>query len=228
MNEISLAAFLWVATHFGLSSTPLRDVLVRAIGTNAYLGVYSLIAAASLGYLIWVYSDVPRFDYYWLPNPDLYWVAKLLMPVATILAVGGFMVKNPTMVGATLEDEGAAGAMAQGVTRITRHPFQWAVVIWAASHIVANGDVVSIIFFASFVVLSGVGTVLMDIKKAASFGPAWTAYAKSTSNVPFAAIIRGDNKLALSELWLPALVGLLVYALLYYFHELISGGAVVI
>ena len=105
-------------------------------------------------------------NYLWMPNPDLYWVAKLTMPIALILLVGGFMVKNPTNVGMSIEDPDSAADMARGVTRITRHPLQWAIVLWAAGHIVANGDVVSIIFFSSFLLLSGVGSFLMDQKKA--------------------------------------------------------------
>ena len=227
MWEVFVAAAIWVGTHLGLSSTSVRQLLVQRLGAQGFLVVYSLIAAASLAYLIWIYTDVHRFDYAWLPNPDVYWVAKVSMPIALILTLGGFMVRNPTMVGATLENPSQARDMATGVTRITRHPFQWAVVIWGLSHIVANGDWVSIIFFASFVVLSAAGTVLMDIKKAATMGEAWQAYAGVTSNFPFAAIVAGRNRLVLRELLLPVLAGLVAYALLYYFHESFTGTVVI-
>jgi uncharacterized membrane protein len=75
MAELWFAAAIWLVTHLGISSTPLRGVLVNTIGQGAYLGLYSLVAAGSLGYLIWVYTSVPSFDYLWLPNPDLYWAA---------------------------------------------------------------------------------------------------------------------------------------------------------
>lgn len=226
MAEILLASVLWVGTHLGLSSTGVRTKLAGLVGEQAFLGIYSLVAAATLGYLIWVYSVVERLDYLWLPNPDLFWVAKVLMPIAFILMVGGFMVKNPTMVGAQLEtDEGAS--LATGVTRITRHPFQWAVVLWAGSHMVANGDLVSWVFFISFGVISLAGTILMDIKKARKFGPAWDNYAAVTSNVPFLAILQGRNKLALKELLLPIVVGLVVHGLIYYFHDAITGTVVI-
>lgn len=226
MSEIILAAVLWVGSHLGLSSTPLRGVLVNRIGAQGFLILYSLLAFATLGYLIWVYTSVARLDYLWLPNPDLFWVAKVTMPIAFILLVGGFMVKNPTLVGAELEVEGAA-ELATGVTRITRHPFQWAVIIWAAGHMVANGDLVSWVFFSSFALISLLGTILMDQKKAAAFGPAWEAYAQTTSNLPFAAILAGRNRLALKELVLPVLVGVVVYALVYYFHDALTGTVVI-
>ena len=74
------AALFWVFSHLGISSTPLRGTIVRLVGERGYLGIYSLIAAGALANVIWVYSDVPRFDYIWLPNPDLYWVAKVTTP----------------------------------------------------------------------------------------------------------------------------------------------------
>ncbi len=228
MSEIWLAAAIWVVSHLGISSSPIRQRLVDKIGQGPYLGVYSLIAAASLGYLIWTYANVPRFDYLWLPDPALYWLAKVTMPIAFILLVGGFMVPNPTNVGMSLdEDPATAGSLARGVTRITRHPLQWAIVIWGVGHIVANGDVVSVVFFASFVTLSGLGSWLMDIKKAKTMGPGWEAYANSTSNIPFAAILTGRNRLVIGELWLPVVVGIVVHAVVYYFHEAITGAVIV-
>ncbi len=227
MTEMWLAGLLWVISHLGISSTPARRLLVNSIGQGPYLLLYSLIAAGALAYLIWTYSQVPRFDYLWLPNPDLYWVSKITMPVAFILLLGGFMVRNPTNVGMAIDDPGSAAELARGVTRITRHPLQWAVVIWGVGHIFANGDWVSLIFFGSFVLLSGLGGVLIDHKKAQTLGPGWEPYAKATSNVPFAAIVSGRNRLVWSELWLPIVVGSAVYALVYYFHEAITGAVIV-
>lgn len=227
MSEIWVASLLWVGTHLGLSSTPLRKILVGVIGEQFYLLVYSLLAAGTLGYLIWVYTDVPRFDYLWLPNPDLYWFAKLTMPVALILLVGGFMVKNPTNVGMTIDDPDQARELARGVTRITRHPLQWAIILWAAGHVIANGDWVSVIFFSSFFVLSLLGSMLMDKKKAVTLGPGWQGYAAVTSNVPFVAIVAGRNRLVIKELGLPVVVGLVVYAVAYYFHESYTGAVVI-
>mgnify|MGYP006160399469 CR=1 FL=1 len=226
MSEITLAALLWVGTHLGLSSTVLRDKLVNITGAQGFLGLYSIVAAASLGYLIYIYTIVGRYDYFWLPNPDLFWVSKLLMPIAFILMLGGFMVKNPTMVGATLEAD-EAESIATGVTRITRHPFQWGVVLWAGSHMVANGDWVSWVFFGSFALISSLGCVLMDRKKANTMGDGWQTYANVTSNVPFAAILSGRNRLVLKELVLPIVVGSAVYALVYYFHEAMTGTVVI-
>ena len=224
MTYMWLASVLLLGTHFGMSSSSLRRRLVSVIGERGFLGVFSLVAIAALGYLIWLYNQLPRFEYLWEPSPDLYLLAKLLMPVSLILAVGGFLVKNPTNVGMEgLLAEGGGSELAKGVTRITRHPFQWGVILWAVAHILANGDQASVLFFLTFMLLSGVGTVLLDRKKAATIGDDWQAYARVTSNLPFLAVVQGRNRLVLAELWQPLLVGLVVYGLLLWGHQWISG-----
>jgi len=225
MWQILFAGALFVGAHLGVSSTNLRATLVRAVGERAYLGIYSLLAVATISYLIWMYGAVPRYDYLWLPDPGLYMVPKLVMPVAFVLMIGGFMVKNPTAVGMerVLSDPAQRASSISGLLRITRHPFQWSVVLWAGSHIVANGDVVSVVFFSSFAVLSLAGTVLIDRKKAAVLGADWEPFAAATSNVPFAAIVAGRNQVVFKELVAPVIAGLVVYAVVFWGHEWVAG-----
>ena len=221
---IGFAGLLFLGTHFGLSSTPLRGVLTARLGERGYLGLYALLALATLSYLIWLYGQLPRYDYFWLPSPDLYLIPKIVMPLALILLVGGFMVKNPTNVGAEgLLKDPAEGDLARGVTRITRHPFQWGVVLWALSHLVANGDSISVVFFCTFALLSGIGTVLIDRKKALTLGADWLPYLDQTSNLPFGAIVTGRNRLVVAELWLPVVVGLVLYVGLFWGHVWVAG-----
>jgi uncharacterized membrane protein len=225
MIQMLFASVLFLGTHLGISSTPMRGRLVTVLGERGYLAVYSLLALVTLSYLIWLYGSLPRHPYFWTPSPTLYLVPKLIMPVASILLLGGFMVRNPTVVGmgGLLDKNTAATELARGVTRITRHPFQWGVVLWAASHLAANGDHVSVVFFSTFLVLSLAGGVLIDRKKAAALGEHWRPYAAVTSNLPFAAIVSGRNRLVLRELVAPLIVGLLGYVLLFWGHPWIAG-----
>jgi len=223
-----LAGALFLGSHLGISSTPLRGRLVASFGERGYLALYSLIAFATLGLMIWLYGNLPRHAYFWLPDPNLYQLTKFIMPIATILLLGGFLVRNPTAVGmeSALAKDDAVEAMARGVNRITRHPLQWSIVLWAACHLAANGDEVSVAFFGTFLVLGLAGGVLIDRKKAARLGADWTPFAAATSNVPFAAIIAGRNRLVPKELITPVLVGLAGYGLLYWAHPWIAGVAV--
>ena len=227
IGDIWFAAAFWVGSHLLVSSTGLRGLLVRLVGEKVYLALYSVLAAFALVNLIMVYNGSPRFDYLWMPDPDLYWVTKICMPLAFILLVGGFMVRNPTNVGMSIDDPEDASRMATGVTRITRHPLQWAVILWATSHMVANGDLVSLAFFGSFLLLSLLGSFLMDAKKAATMGAGWQAYAAVTSNVPFVAVLSGRTGFPLKEFIAPVIAGLVVHGLVYYFHEAITGAVII-
>ncbi|MFW6093279.1 MAG: NnrU family protein [Pseudomonadota bacterium] len=220
-----LASALFLGTHLGISSTVLRGRLVAMLGEKGYLGAYSLVAAMTLAYLIWIYGALPRYEYLWMPDPLLYQVPKFVMPVAMVLLVGGFMAPNPTAVGQESPLQGGAGdsVRTRGMVRITRHPFQWAVALWAGAHLVANGDRVSVVFFSTFLALALGGSVLIDRKKAARLGDDWTPFARVTSNVPFVAILRGRNRLAPREQVLPLLIGVAAYALAYWAHPWIAG-----
>lgn len=221
MGALMLAGLLFVATHLGISSTGLRGWLVSRVGQGAYLGLYSLIAAVTLGFLIFAYNSAPPAELLWAPSVALRWVALLLMPVAMILMLGGFFAPNPTGVG--MEGKITSVGDGVGMTRITRHPLQWSFVLWAVVHVLANGDLRSLVLFAAIGTVSLFGSMLMDRKKAATLGEDWARYAAATSNLPFAAIVSGRNRLVASELVVPVLVGLAGYGLALWGHEWLSG-----
>jgi uncharacterized membrane protein len=145
------------------------------------------------------------------------------MPIAFIFALGGFLTRNPTAVGQ--EKQVKSVGQGAGLLRITRHPFQWAVVLWASVHIAANGDAASVIFFGSLGALSLIGSFLIDVKKARTMGPDWAAFAGATSNLPFLAILSSRNRLVMRELYAPIAVGFVAYVIVLWGHRYISGVA---
>ena len=221
MGTLVLAGVLFVVTHLGISSTALRGWLVERVGQGAYLGLYSLIAALTLGFLILAYNGTPPAELLWAPSQGLRWAALLLMPLAMIFMLGGFLAPNPTGVG--MEGKITSVGDGVGMTRITRHPLQWSFVLWATVHVLANGDLRSLVLFGSIGTVSLFGTFLMDRKKAATLGDDWARYAAVTSNVPFAAVAARRNRLVASELVVPVLVGLVGYGLVLWGHQWLSG-----
>ena len=204
---IATAAFL--ATHF-VTSTPLRPALVNAMGEWPYRGLYSLIALITLGWMIWAYTTAPR-EPLWVGSRE---IAFVLMPVAFVLLACGYW-RNPTMVGADklLKSEDPA----RGMIRITRHPIMWGIMLWAAAHILARGDLKSLIFFGAFLVLAGLGTLFMDARKRAN--PDWPRFAAVTSHIPFVAIAQGRNRIVWREIgWLRPAIGLAAFFAVLVFH----------
>jgi uncharacterized membrane protein len=180
------------------------------MGEWPYRGLYSLAAFATLAWMIWAYATAEH-DHLWTgPRTPPY----VVMPFAFVLLACGYW-RNPTMVGA--DKLLKSKEPARGMIRITRHPIMWAIMLWAASHIVARGDLKAVVFFGGFLALAALGTVLVDARKRSN--PDWARFAAVTSNVPFVAIAQGRNRIAWGEIgWLRPAIGLLAFVALLYFH----------
>lgn len=215
-----VAALIFTFTHLGISSTSIRSMLIEVLGENGYLALYSLIAFASLGTMIYSYGTIDHQNYVWNNSVWASTLAKLFMPVALIFLVCGLTAKNPTSV----KMEAAVDLEPVGILRITRHPVQWGILLWAVSHLIANGDVASLIFFATFAAVSSYGTHSIDRKRSLSLDESkWGHFTAVTSNIPFAAILAGRNKLVIGELgWGKLSIALLLFVGLVYFHGSIA------
>jgi uncharacterized membrane protein len=217
--QLLLATLVFLGTHF-VPSTPLRGALIGALGQRVYLGIYSLVAAATIAWMSWAYAKAP-FQPLW-QVPGLKVLALVVMPFALILLAGGVMTRNPTAV--MQEAAFKANEPARGVIRVTRHPIMWGILLWAAVHVLARGDLASLVFFGGFLFLAALGTVLMDARKAAALGADWKRFAAVTSNVPFGAIASGRNRFRFEEIgWKRVGVGLALYVVLLAAHPYLFG-----
>jgi uncharacterized membrane protein len=199
MTMLIAAALFFLALHLAVAGTGLRDVVVRLVGEGPYLGLFSL---ASLGGIVWLAASYNAVSaqgspVYWDVAPGVREAGIVVLALAFLLAVPGLLSANPTSV--RQEAAAARPDAVRGVLRITRHPFLWGVALWAAVHLAANGDQASVIFFGTFLVLAVAGTYSIDAKRARKMGASWEAFAKQTSNIPFAAIIAGRNSLKAGE-----------------------------
>src|SRR5215813_3963712 len=208
--ELLLAAVVFVGSHFGISSTGLRDELVGRLGERAYLALYSAVALILLAWLIRAYATVGDPLVLWIRPPLLIVLPLVVMPLALLLFVGGYTQRNPTAVmqGKPM----SPGRPAPGVLAITRHPLLWAIGLWALVHLVISDSVASFIFFGAFAILALHGTRLLDAKKQRTWPPEdWQRFAAATSNIPFAALLTSRNEFRFSEIgwWRILLVGVL-------------------
>jgi uncharacterized membrane protein len=157
--------------------------------------------------------------------PRQMWTALIpvvVMPLASILLVAGYTTPNPTAV--AMERLARADDPAPGILRVTRHPVMWAIGLWAVSHIFANGDLRSLIFFGALAGLSLGGTLLIDRKKRLALGSDWSRLAQITSNLPFAALATGRARMRWRDVSLLRLfAGLLLYVVLFRGHAIITG-----
>lgn len=226
MSNLVAASVFFLVIHLLIAGTGLRTRLVGAIGEGAYLGLFSLV---SLGGIIWLsmaYTAAAAGEnpVYWVAPAELMHAAPLVMLLAFVLLIVGLTTPNPTAVKAeALLDKPDA---VKGILRITRHPFLWSAMIWAALHLAMNGDLASILFFGTFLVLAAFGTRSIDGKKRRALGEKWVGFAQATSNIPFAAIVTGRNRLALGEIGLwRILLGVAVFGGAFYGHLWLFGVA---
>ncbi len=217
----ALASAAFAGSHLGLSSAPVRGRLVARLGEKGFQGLYAVFALLTLGALITAYVYTSHQVYLWLPGPGVRHLPLLVMPLALILVAGGVLVPNPSATGmesALDRPEPACGAL-----RITRHPMMWGVGLWAAVHLVANGDLASLLFFGGFLLTALGGAAHLDRRMAATEGERWRRFVAVTSFVPFVALRAGRQRWAWAEWRRPAAWGLGLFALLLVLHPALFG-----
>jgi uncharacterized membrane protein len=218
--SLILAAIFFAGIHLGVAGTSLRDRVIASLGQPGYRVIFSIASVVGLVWLALAYRGAPYIETWGAPE---WWkpVAIVLMIPAFLLAVIGLATPNPTSVGqeARLTDQ------PRGILRMTRHPFLTGVLLWAIVHLIANGDLASLIFFGCFAIVAGFGTASIDAKRRRLLGAsAWEPFVAQTSILPFAAILAGRNHFDWREIgawrWI---VALLAYVLMLGGHAHIIG-----
>jgi uncharacterized membrane protein len=111
---------------------------------------------------------------------------------------------------------------ARGMIRITRHPIMWGLMLWSGAHVLAGGDMKSLVFFGGLFLVAFAGTLSMDQRKRAN--PDFVRFAAVTSHIPFLAIAQGRNRLVWREIgWKRPIIGLAVFAILFAAHPWMFG-----
>lgn len=129
MTLLILAIAVFLGIHLVPTMTALRDRLIGRLGQTGYRALFALASTASLILLIYAFAKAPMVTI-WSPPAWTRWVAIVLMLPAFIFLVAAYV---PGKIKAKL-----------------KHPFLVAIKTWALAHLIANGDVASMILFASF------------------------------------------------------------------------------
>ncbi len=144
MSLYLIGLFVFFAAHFAIAiARPLRQRIIDKIGEGPYKGLYALTSAVGLALIIfgWPKADVSLI--YAAPAWGRH-VAFLLMWIALILLVSAYA---------------PAGRIAAAV----KHPMLAGVKIWAFAHLLANGEVRSVLLFGLFLAFGVVDRI--SVKK---------------------------------------------------------------
>ena len=227
MTMFALALGAFILLHVGVAATPLRAGLVKSIGEGRYRGLFSLASVVVFVWMIWSFGAAridPANGILWSPPDWTRHITATFVLGGFLLAVTGLLTPGPTLAG--FEGALARPDAAKGVLRVTRHPFLWGVALWGVGHLFANPEVASIMLFGGLAAMAVLGTRSIDRKSAARNPAQWETFRAATSNIPFAAIAQGRNKLALGEMAPRLVIALLAFAAMAYFHEPVFGARV--
>lgn len=178
---------IFFATHLFSafrSRRPGHDI-VGKIGKGPYMGLYSLFAGAGLVLIIWGYGAARPSPILYTPPPGLAHLNLLLMAVSMVLLASAYLPVGR-------------------IRKFVRHPMLAAVKIWAFGHLLANGELNSVLLFASFLAYGIIDRIA--VKKRGDTGP----------GPEVAASLAGD--LASLAIGLGAYV-----AILFWLHPLLIG-----
>jgi uncharacterized membrane protein len=220
---IALFAFLFIATHIGISSSAVRPRLVAAVGEQPYRAIYSLVSFATFvplafafgyhkhaGAMLWNLREVA----------PVRWLAWLLMLAALTLFVAGMMNPSPASMGAP-----ARSGAARGVLKLTRHPGFVAFGIFGFAHMLMNGWAGDLIFFGSFLALAILGGMHQDRRKLAEIGESYRSLMAETSFIPGFALLDGRQRWTSDDTpWRAIGIGVVLTVVIVLVHPMLFGG----
>ena len=124
-----LGFVLFLGAHLSPGVLGLRDQLVGRLGAGRFRGVY--IATSVIGMLCIIAGKaIAPFVNVWYPPP---WTRE----AAFVLVAAGFILM-------------AALLLPTNIRRLTPNPMLWGITAWSAGHLLANGDLASMILFGGF------------------------------------------------------------------------------
>jgi uncharacterized membrane protein len=198
-------------------SHPLRAGLVARLGEKGFLGLYSLVSFATLGWMVWAMRAMGPEAFVW-PSPAWAWpLASAIMLLASVLLVGS-LLGNPALPGAPTTD-----AAPRGVFAVTRHPMMWGFALWSLAHALVWPQPSVLVLCAGIAFLALVGAAGQDAKKTRLQPDFWPGWRANTGFVPFT----GPAKIhAMWPGWVPLIAGLVLWLVASWLHPVLGAPAV--
>jgi uncharacterized membrane protein len=209
-----LATLAFVGSHLALSH-PLRLRLIGAVGETRFTLLYSVVALAALVWMVVAWRGIDDELPLWIAPEWAFHLGLAVMLVASILLVGSF-VRNPAFPhpGAQQKTRPATGVFA-----LTRHPMNWAFILWALVHLSLWAEPRDLVVAGGILILAVAGSIGQDVKKRAAMGEPWRKWESRTSFMPFGAVLAGRARWRdLWPGWGPFVGGFLFWILFVTWH----------
>ncbi len=145
MTLLLLGIVIFLGVHLIPALPEIREQLIARFGRNLYRGLFSALAALGFVLIVWGFARAP-FLQVWSPPGWTRYVAMVLMLPVFVLLIAAYL----------------PGKIKQTV----KHPFLVAIKTWALAHLIANGDLASIILFGSFLAYAVIDRVALKHRSA--------------------------------------------------------------
>jgi uncharacterized membrane protein len=198
-----LATLFLTASHIvpGLPQT--RAYLIEALGRRVFLTLYSAVSLAALVLVVWSYRSADPGMWLYFPPLEAKTFAVLAMPIPLFLLVG--RLTTP-----------ARPEEPFGIYRITGVPGSLSVLLWTLLHLAALGGARQVIVFAGMAAIA-LFALVKNWRTA-------TSAQRQAGILPFAGILRGDQRLKWGEIgWSRLLLTLALWVALLLLHPVVIG-----
>jgi uncharacterized membrane protein len=165
MTKLVSGLLLFFLVHLVPAAPRVRERLSRALGSAPYRALFSLVSIAGLVLIVLGYGELQTLGrgnpQLWVPPVWTRHLVLLLMIPAMILLVAAYVPSR--------------------IRNAVEHPMLTAVIIWAFSHLLANGDLASALLFGSFLVYAVFDRV--SAQRRAAFGPLGKAPGRAANDL---------------------------------------------
>jgi uncharacterized membrane protein len=190
LSVMILGLVLFLGVHTLTMQRGLRARVIASTGEGGYKIGYALLSLLGLVLIVWGFAHYRATGWtdVWYPPKALKYIAVALMLPAVILVVASYIRGR--------------------IYTTLKHPMLAGVKLWAAAHLLANGDLGSIVLFGSFLAWAVFDRISLKHRADAGAPP-----------IPVGG--PGNDLIAVA-------VGLVAYlALAFAFHPVVIGVAVV-
>ena len=129
MLILLLGLFIFIGIHLLPTCPDIRQRYIDKFGELGYKGIFSVISLIGFALILIGVSEAEYISI-WQPPQFFSYITKLLMIPAFILIVAAYIPSN--------------------IKQRVRHPMLMAIKLWAAGHLLINGDAASILLFGGF------------------------------------------------------------------------------
>ncbi|HMO09174.1 MAG TPA: NnrU family protein [Paracoccaceae bacterium] len=160
----------------------IKGWLVARLGAGGFGLAYSAVSVAALAWLIVAAGRAP-----WVPLWDAAAWQRAFAQGATLAAC--LLIAFAAFAPNPLSFAGWRNARFEpdrpGIVGLLRHPFLAALVLWAAGHVPANGDLAHALMFGGFAAFAALGMAMIDRRRRRELGTAdWARLTSGRITLP--------------------------------------------